>query len=185
MNDRKDIDDNDKQVFHDAMHGITPLKRSNKISRPRPSGKLPKPIQVNDEEAELTRLDVATPEIVNAEDSLSFARIGIQHKVLKRLKQGKVSIQAELDLHGMTSLEAESALQQFLQYCLEHNYRIVRIIHGKGYGAKSATPKLKNKVNLWLQELACVLAFCSAPRHDGGTGSVYVILKKESSEACP
>ena len=36
---------------------------------------------------------------------------------------------------------------------------------------------LKGKVNHWLMQRDEVLAFCSAPRTDGGTGAVYVLLK--------
>jgi DNA-nicking Smr family endonuclease len=38
---------------------------------------------------------------------------------------------------------------------------------------------LKVKVNAWLRQKDAVLAFCSARPQDGGTGAVYVLLKKE------
>ncbi|MEO7557909.1 MAG: Smr/MutS family protein, partial [Gammaproteobacteria bacterium] len=34
------------------------------------------------------------------------------------------------------------------------------------------------KVNAWLQQRDEVLAFCSARSEDGGTGAVYVLLKR-------
>ncbi|MHB8428784.1 MAG: Smr/MutS family protein, partial [Acidiferrobacterales bacterium] len=37
---------------------------------------------------------------------------------------------------------------------------------------------LKGKVNSWLRQKDEVLAFCSAPRQDGGTGAVYVLLRR-------
>ena len=37
---------------------------------------------------------------------------------------------------------------------------------------------LKIKVNSWLRQKDQVLAFCSARPQDGGTGAVYVLLKK-------
>jgi hypothetical protein len=33
-------------------------------------------------------------------------------------------------------------------------------------------------VNSWLRQMDAVLAFCSARPNDGGTGAVYVLLKK-------
>jgi DNA-nicking Smr family endonuclease len=39
-------------------------------------------------------------------------------------------------------------------------------------------PVLKGKVNHWLQQRDEVLAFCSARPVDGGTGAVYVLLKR-------
>jgi DNA-nicking Smr family endonuclease len=37
---------------------------------------------------------------------------------------------------------------------------------------------LKTKVNLWLQRREEVLAFCSARPVDGGTGAIYVLLRR-------
>jgi DNA-nicking Smr family endonuclease len=54
----------------------------------------------------------------------------------------------------------------------------VRIIHGKGNGSVQRRPVLKGKVNHWLQQRDEVLAFCSARPVDGGTGAVYVLLKR-------
>jgi DNA-nicking Smr family endonuclease len=51
----------------------------------------------------------------------------------------------------------------------------VRIIHGKGRGS-GEQPVLKQKANQWLRQKDEVLAFVTAPRWDGGTGAVYVLL---------
>jgi DNA-nicking Smr family endonuclease len=37
---------------------------------------------------------------------------------------------------------------------------------------------LKNKLNAWLRQRDDVLAFCSAPAHDGGSGAAYVLLRR-------
>jgi DNA-nicking Smr family endonuclease len=37
---------------------------------------------------------------------------------------------------------------------------------------------LKQKVNDWLRQKNEVLAFCSARPNDGGSGAVYVLLKR-------
>ena len=46
-------------------------------------------------------------------------------------------------------------------------------------GMTEQQPILKQKVNQWLRQRAEVLAFCSAPRFDGGTGAVYVLLSRK------
>ena len=56
--------------------------------------------------------------------------------------------------------------------------RCVRIVHGKGLSSEGKLPVLKVKVNSWLRQKDDVLAFCSARPQDGGTGAVYVLLKK-------
>jgi DNA-nicking Smr family endonuclease len=86
-------------------------------------------------------------------------------------------VAAELDLHGMTSELARSALREFMAECRRRDHRCVRIIHGKGRGSSNRGPVLKGKVNRWLRQRDDVLAFCSARPVDGGTGALYVLLR--------
>jgi len=118
------------------------------------------------------------PDTIGSEEALSFRRSGIQKRLFSRLRNGHLSIEAELDLHGMTIPLAHDALARFLQECQQFKLRCVRIIHGKGWGSKHHKPVLKTKLNTWLQQDESILAFCSAPIEDGGTGAVYVLLKR-------
>jgi DNA-nicking Smr family endonuclease len=82
-----------------------------------------------------------------------------------------------LDLHGKTSAEAREFLGEFLLQCQHENVRHVLIIHGKG--KDSAIPVLKNKLNNWLRQTEQVIAFCTAtPRH-GGSGALYLLLRRQ------
>ena len=110
---------------------------------------------------------------ITAEEKLSFARPGIQHKLLQKMRQGKIVINAELDLHGLTIQKAEIIAINFIEEAFRRGYRYIRIIHGKG---KSAT--LKSFINDYLREIPEVLAFCSAVPKDGGAGALYVLLRK-------
>lgn len=111
-------------------------------------------------------------------DELFFRRDGIQQQVMRKLRRGQYAIESELDLHGMTVSIAKKELDGFLSYCQSTNRRCIRIIHGKGHGSVNKIPVLKNKLNKWLQKDDSILAFCSAPANDGGTGAVYVLIKK-------
>jgi DNA-nicking Smr family endonuclease len=95
------------------------------------------------------------------------------------MRQGKIHIRAELDLHGMTVELAEPTLAQFLNECQQQQVRYARIIHGKGWGSQNNQPVLKGKVNHWLKQSAIVLAFCSAIIKDGGTGAVYILVRQK------
>lgn len=123
--------------------------------------------------------DEYEPHAISGDDSLSFRRSGIQHRLFSRLRTGHLAIEAELDLHGMTTQRAHHALAQFLQNCQQYQIRCIRIIHGKGWSSKHQKPILKTKINTWLQQEEDVLAFCSAPIEDGGTGAVYVLLRRQ------
>jgi len=118
--------------------------------------------------------DVGT---VNPEDTLFFARTGLQQRLLQRLRRGQLAAGAELDMHGMTSAVARQAVSDFIAMCTERHIRCLRIIHGKGAGASGAAPVLKNHLNSWLRQHHAVLAFSSAQPHHGGAGALYVLLR--------
>ncbi|BAW80450.1 Smr protein/MutS2 [Candidatus Nitrosoglobus terrae] len=122
--------------------------------------------------------DVFQSAEIETGDELLYLRPELQKRLLHHLRQGKFSISAELDLHGMNVPTARYALASFLGECEKRNIRSVRIIHGKGRGSYHKEPILKRKVNSWLQQRGDVLAFCSALSTDGGTGAVYVLLRR-------
>lgn len=111
-------------------------------------------------------------------EELNFRRPNISLQVLKQLRRGNYAIQDELDLHGMTANEARVALRAFMTEVLRHGYRCVRIVHGKGLRSGPGGPVLKVKLNKWLPQWDDVLAYVNAPRSDGGTGAIYVLLRK-------
>ena len=116
---------------------------------------------------------------VEFEEVLKYTANGIDFKTMQALKNGKIIPEDHIDLHGYTMVEARELLTEFIHFGILHHIRCVRIIHGKGYKAQQNYPKLKNKVNSWLQQHPQVLAFHSALPRDGGTGAVYVLLKQQ------
>lgn len=134
-----------------------------------------------DEQAVLSELssgELDSYELDTGEELL-FARSGIQHAVVRRLRRGHYVIEAQLDLHGQTVAQARISVTRFLQESRSVGRRCVRIIHGKGRGSEGKLPVLKGKVNVWLRRKDEVLAFCPAQPTDGGNGAVYVLLKKD------
>ncbi len=141
----------------------------------------PIPLQRYADEQAVIKSILESPFIVmdvETGDELFFKRPGVQQRVMGKLRRGQFAIEKELDLHGMTVTDAETALKRFLSHCQQHNYRCVRIIHGKGHGSKDKKPVIKNRLNQWLQKNSAILAFCSARPADGGTGAVYVLIKR-------
>jgi DNA-nicking Smr family endonuclease len=170
----------DSALFREAMRGVKPLK-SDKIplTKPRPTP-IPKQRYLDEalvrEEMLLDNYDLA--ELETGEELL-FVRSGVQHRVITKMRRGQFSISAELDLHGMIVREARVEVANFLRDCHNSNVRCARIVHGKGHGSWQKQPVLKNKLNKWLQQRDEVLAFCSARSVDGGTGAVYVLIKRK------
>lgn len=165
-------------MFRSAIAGTHALPKDTSIPHANPRKELDKTI-VNDE----TNLSDYWPQQVAAEDKLMFIRPGVQHKLIRQLRQGIVRQTAILDLHGKTVDEARDAVNIFLQYAKQRRCRCVRIIHGKGLRNKPNPPLLKNYVNGWLQQYPYVLAFCSTLPKDGGNGALYVLLKQGKDNA--
>lgn len=112
-----------------------------------------------------------------AGDTLSYCSQGIQKSTFRKLRQGKLSVVDELDLHGLNSQQARMLLLDFLDHTVTASNYSVRIIHGKGHRSTGNKAILKTKVNHWLKQHTRVLAFYSCIPADGGTGAVYVLLK--------
>ena len=98
---------------------------------------------------------------------------------MRKLARGGYSVQAEIDLHGMTLAEAKPRLADFIDFSTSEGKLCVRVVHGKGLGSGERGPVLKNAVNRWLRNWDSVLAFVSTRQVDGGTGAIYVLLQRD------
>jgi len=169
----------ERALFREAMSDVKPLS-SDKIV---PKGKKPpaRPIQHERDQQQVLK-DMMSSDWNTAEletgDELLFSRDGLHPNTLRKLRRGKFRIEAELDLHRLTSEQARKETATFLANCKALGKRCVRIIHGKGLGSYDKKPVLKGKVDNWLRHHDDVLAYCSARPVDGGTGAVYVLIRK-------
>lgn len=169
--------EDEESLFLSEMSGVAPLKPDNKVRLK----KIPKkPFRTDSSEDTSFAIDdifSITEIIEDCPDILSFSRSGLQHKVLKKLRQGKNPIEHALDLHGLTVNQARHELLEFLGECEAAGVRHAIIVHGKGFRSKDK-PVIKPMINRWLRATDSVLAFHSALPKDGGSGAVYVLLKK-------
>ncbi|KAA1173699.1 DNA endonuclease SmrA [Marinobacter salinexigens] len=124
--------------------------------------------------------DIVEP--LKSHDILSWQRPGVQHGVFRKLRLGQYPIEARLDLHRMTVEEARREVFSFIGDCVRYGLRSVIILHGKGERNPDGIAQLKSYVAKWLPELEDVLAFHSAQKHHGGTGAVYVMVRKSERD---
>jgi DNA-nicking Smr family endonuclease len=105
---------------------------------------------------------------------------GVDKRLAERLKRGQLPIEGMLDLHGLTQEEAHRQLDGFLALSATAGRRCVLVITGKGAWREEAGI-LREMVPRWLNEApnrGRVLAIATAqPRH-GGSGALYVLLKR-------
>lgn len=182
---KDEVDEQSRSLFRQAVSGSRRL-HDNRVKpyrtrvKPIPRQRLIDEQTVLDETLQPLSLDVVIDSGVDSEDEVSFARSGVQQNVMRKLRRGQYRIEAELDLHRMTSEQAHNELRDFIVQCQKQHVRCVRIIHGKGLGSQNKVPVLKSRVNSWLRQWDNILAFCSARKYDGGTGALYVLLRRKS-----
>lgn len=166
-------------VFREAVGPVRPVRSDRVIvDRPRPRP-VPRKRQ-EDERAVLEELLTHPwdPAALETGEELLHSRPGLQRRVLRRLRRGQYSVGAELDLHHMNAEAAQAALGDFINESRGRMLTCVKVIHGKGLRSKAGGPVLKRLVSHWLRRHPAVMAFASAQVNDGGTGAVYVLLKR-------
>jgi DNA-nicking Smr family endonuclease len=170
-------------LFKAEVKDVVPIRTLNraKVAGPSP---LPVPKQrLADEEAALRASlsdEIDIERLLDTDEALSYRQPGLGIEVVRKLRRGEWSIQAQLDLHGLRSDEARLALVGFLSESLSNNMRCLRVIHGKGLGSINKEPVLKGKVLKWLIQRDEVMAFCQARPNDGGSGALLILLRGAS-----
>ncbi len=179
----------DDAAFADAVLGAAPLP-------PDPRGRrgvqpeIPRPVRrgrVSDEaEAYAVLADLVSGEgafdIADSDEYVEGCASGLDRRILKRLRRGDYALQGHVDLHGLRKEEAHAAVDAFIAESMKASKRCVLIVHGRGLNSKDQIPVLKERVRVWLTKgriAKRVLAFSSALPTDGGTGAVYVLLRRD------
>lgn len=178
-NDDNKEEDADADLFRTTVGPMDPVKQ-NKVHHDKPRHSSPRLQRSRDDQEVLANLlsDEYLTEEVQPGDVLSYSATGLQKNVLRKLRRGDYRREVELDLHGLTVEPARQALNQLLAEAKREGWQCIKIVHGKGLRSTNRGPVLKSRVNTWLQHCGQVLAFCSAPPTDGGTGVVYVLLRR-------
>ncbi len=178
-NDAKDASGDDADAFKAAVEGVRPLVHERAESR-RPKAAPRARFREADEREALAESLAPAPDSVEhlSGDQVEFRRDQITVRTLRKLRRGAFRLDDELDLHGLTRAEAKPALREFLNGAAACGHRVVRIVHGKGRGSGPRGPVLKHAVAAWLARSDSVLAYVSARAADGGTGALYVLLRR-------
>ncbi len=170
----------DAILFRESMQDVVRLQPLNQVVHDTPKPRAIPVKTLEDEQQVLLDMfsDEYDPTEIQPGDILSYLRPGIQHRVFNKLRRGEYRVAAELDLHGLNARQARMYLAEFLVNVFPLQGECVRIIHGKGNRSDHRGPVLKTKINNWLRQHDRVQAYHSARPVDGGTGAVYVLLKR-------
>jgi DNA-nicking Smr family endonuclease len=197
---RKEPVAHDEDLWHHTAATIEPLKRGKPrvhlSDRPLPdpakSKTLPKPEKPQHASPAKEPLVEARPTtskttVRKAPDLSAFDR-----NSARKIRIGRIDIEARVDLHGLRQSEAHATLRAFLFRCQSRGHRYVLVITGKGktasssehsYGGEGERGILKRNVPRWLEEpdiRSIVVSYTTAAIHHGGEGAIYVHLRSRT-----
>lgn len=116
--------------------------------------------------------------------------VPVDRSAEKRVRRGKLEIDARIDLHGLTQDQALSALTHFLRMAYGEGYRNVLVITGKGLKQRARESEpwdypeepgvLRRKLPEWLGNPTMrqwVSGYSTSHVRHGGSGAFYVTLR--------
>lgn len=180
--------DDDISLFRSEMRGVKPIKQDKAdISKKAKDQKQLKRLRENATNS-LTQekiIDGLSDQFiidVDAEEALYWSNNGVQESQMRKLKAGQIPFEGSIDLHGLTVEQSRHLLWEFLEEASKLEVRCVRVTHGKALRKDKSKPILKSYLNTWLRQHPQILGFCSCQPKHGGTGAVYIILKRNMLE---
>jgi DNA-nicking Smr family endonuclease len=155
------------------MAGVKPLAGRDKL-RPAPEPERRGPPR--------SRAEPVHFEVERLGERLEGRAPGIDRRHLRRLRAGRVPVDARIDLHGLEVPAARRALQAALVESFDSGARCLLVVHGRGLHSREE-PALKDSLVGWLEAAPVgpsIMAFASATAEDGGPGATYVLLRRGS-----
>jgi len=108
----------------------------------------------------------------------------LERRLRQRLARGQAAPDGAIDLHGMSRQEAFIALRSFLSRAQQDGAKLVLVVTGKGErgcAIDSEPGVLRRNVPQWLHGpdyRSLVVGFEEASRTHGGTGALYVRIRR-------
>ena len=107
---------------------------------------------------------------------------GIDRLSARRLHSGRLAIDSQIDLHGLSQNQAHTQLTRFLLSASARGDRTVLVITGKG---KAGQGVLRSQLPVWLKQPPLdrlIIAIDHAVQRDGGAGAYYIRLKRKRGQ---
>lgn len=169
----KDLSDDDKAAWEAAAETVASYDKKNHAPR------LEKPLK---RFMFKFQREVALPSS-NPRDMLEHGDTQrVDGNLAARLKSGKLPIEMTIDLHGLNLEQAQIRLLDALPKAYAQGKRAVLIVTGKGLRSKEPPGVLQKQVPRWLNDAplsSIVLMYDFAQPKDGGSGALYVLLRRK------
>lgn len=193
------LSEEDRAVWQQTAETAEPLKRAKSRVHPAsealadaivPAG--PPPVSAKPEKragASKSVLGAASPPVPKPVPAPG----DLMPNDARKLRSGRIEIDARIDLHGMRQAEAHAALKRFIGSCHARGLKWVLVITGKGAPQRRGhdvdyeereTGVLRRNVPRWLAEpglSAMVVGFKTAAIRHGGEGALYVQVRRRGA----
>ena len=182
------LDSEDRELWRRVTDTVKPLKPMRvsdqaKISAPEPQPELSpatkkaKPV-----------VPPAQPAVQKQTPPPAPSLAPLDKRLTRRIGKGSRSVDAKIDLHGLTQREAHARLLSFLHVARDRGYRVVLVVTGKGkveghgdWWEEGTRGVLRRSVPEWLSTppfRSMVVGYERAHLKKGGDGALYVQLRR-------
>jgi len=171
----------EKALWVRANADTKPLKRRAPKIEAEPAPAPPKPAKSKKTPKPVAPLPRPPPPVKAPIDLGVRQAPGLDKRTAERFRKGQREIDIRIDLHGMTQDAAWRRLISAVERGTRDGSRTILVITGKG---SSSGGVLRATVPRWLSEAplkALVLAHAPAQPKDGGSGALYVLLRRKRS----
>jgi DNA-nicking Smr family endonuclease len=175
---RRRLSDDEHALWRGVVRAITPLRRPQSASESDEAVPVAPPAKAARQESQRQ-----SPQPNKPPPLAPFDR-----RLRQRVARGRETIDARLDLHGMTQSQAHAALLSFLHRAQANDVRLALVVTGKGSGkTERETPSgrgvLRRSVPMWLslpEFRRFVVSFEEAHPSHGGQGALYVRMRRRA-----
>jgi DNA-nicking Smr family endonuclease len=186
---RRGLTAEDRALWSKVVESATPMHK-RRLPAPLTAPASGKPAKKTDPPRPLPEFQVGEKASGAAGSGRALAAHGpasprMDARAFTRMKRGKLTPEARIDLHGMTVATAHAALATFILRAAADGRRLVLVITGKGREGDGPIPEqrgiLRRQVPHWLETpplSQVVLQVESAHRRHGGSGAYYVYLRR-------
>ena len=186
-----DTSESDADLFLREMEDVTRLKHEPRVSN-SPPGVSRRGLRAGDNEAIAELNDLVAGrndfDVTDTDEYVEGCVVGLDTRLVRKLRAGAFARQAAVDLHGMKADEAAREVEAFVSRAVGEGLRCVLVVHGRGRNSPGRAPVLKDRLTQWLTRgrlAKSILAFCTARGHDGGPGATYVLLRRKRGRRHP
>lgn len=166
-------DNNDFDLFREAIKGTKKLKQDTFVPETRPTSKA-KAWRDYQEQKDTAFFfsDEYEPLLREENEKIKYLREDIDPYILKQLRRGDFQPELFLDLHGLTREQAKKELAALILACEKEQVYCASIMTGFG------TRTLKEQIPRWLVQHPKIIALHQAPREWGGDAAILILVEQ-------